>query len=90
MSSTKLPGVAYRAVTRAVDELAASKPEQVFAIVPRSSDIKQGFREVNFGRLAKVINALSRWIERTAGAANSSETIAYMGYVISWPGATTL
>lgn len=79
MTPVKLPGVAYRAVTKAVDELAASRPEQVFAVVPRSSDVKQGFREVNFARAAKVINAMSRWIERTVGAAKGGETIAYMG-----------
>lgn len=79
MGSIELPSVAFRSVTKAVDELAVSKPDQTFAIVPRSSNVTEGFREVSFSRLAKAINAMARWIERTAGAAKGGETIAYMG-----------
>lgn len=73
------PKAHVRPLPHVVDEVAATHPEKVWMSIPKSNDIREGYRDVTFERLAKAVNKMARWIERTIGTSKSRETLAYMG-----------
>ena len=62
-----------------VDELSASTPSRVYASVPVSSDLSEGFRDVTFREVAAATNSLARRITAQIGRSETFETIAYIG-----------
>lgn len=62
-----------------VDELAESRPEQLFCIQPISSDLSQGWRNVSMRDLAGAVDYTARWIEMTMGKGSDFEALAYIG-----------
>ncbi|TKX20647.1 AMP-binding enzyme-like protein 1 [Elsinoe australis] len=64
---------------KVVDEIAENHPDQTWMYIPKNDNVRNGYREVSFSRLARVVNKMARWIERTVGTSDSRETIAYMG-----------
>lgn len=78
-SIAETPTYGQRLVTVTIDELATDQPSRVFASVPRSSNPKDGFRDITFLDLSRAINRAAWWIEDTFGKSESFETIAYMG-----------
>ena len=68
-----------------IDEAAQSSPNDTWAIVPCSStSVDEGWRHYTYADLARAVNSLAWWIERTVGVAEyPGQTIGYMGYVRS-------
>lgn len=68
-----------------IDSAAQSSPSDIWAIVPRSSTgLDQGWHRFSYGDLARAVDSLAWWIEKTVGAAKQQgQTIGYMGYVAS-------
>ncbi|KAL8665437.1 MAG: hypothetical protein Q9168_007704, partial [Polycauliona sp. 1 TL-2023] len=62
-----------------VDDVAKDRPDELFALVPISKDLKHGFREVTYSMLAASVNSIAFWLERTLGKGDRFETIAYIG-----------
>ncbi|RDL38882.1 Uncharacterized protein BP5553_03222 [Venustampulla echinocandica] len=62
-----------------IDERAVEHPDKVFAIIPRTETIHDGYRDFTYGELSKAVNLMSWWIDRELGKSTSFETIAYMG-----------
>ncbi|KAL4879373.1 NRPS-like enzyme [Aspergillus karnatakaensis] len=67
-----------RLLTALVDEYALSMPDRLFAVVPKSSAVSDGFRQVTFYHLANAVNAMAWWIEKHCGKCGGRQTIAYM------------
>ncbi|KAJ5157506.1 acetyl-CoA synthetase-like protein [Penicillium canariense] len=68
-----------RLLTKTVDYVAAHEPEKLFAVIPRGSEVCDGFQRLSVRDLARAVNSLSWWIEDTIGKGNSRETLTYMG-----------
>ncbi|KAJ5550638.1 hypothetical protein N7535_001416 [Penicillium sp. DV-2018c] len=68
-----------RLLATTVDERAEASPSQRCAVIPRGSEVSDGFREISIKDLAQGVNAMCWWIESTIGPAQSRETLAYMG-----------
>ncbi len=66
-------------LSRTVDFLAASNPDQVWMTLPRSTDLTKGWRTITFKDLACAVNNMARWIESRIGISRDGETAAYMG-----------
>ena len=62
-----------------VDEIAREKPDLVYASVPLSTNIADGFKNITFSDIASATNHVAAWIEKTMGRSSEFETIAYMG-----------
>ncbi|KAF7861799.1 hypothetical protein EAF04_007682 [Stromatinia cepivora] len=62
-----------------VDELATSDPNRVFASIPTSKSLEDGFRDINFAQLSKAINRCAWWIEENLGCSKTFETLNYVG-----------
>ena len=45
-----------------LDEEAATCPSTTFAVIPRSSDLADGFREVSYGEVANAVNKVAHQI----------------------------
>lgn len=69
-----------RLLARVIDDCAAKQPDRVWAAVPRSSDLTQGFVDITFRQFAKASDRAAFWLEDCLGASNGSfETFAYAG-----------
>ena len=62
-----------------IDHIAATDPTRVFASLPKSTDIQDGFHDLDYQGFAKAINRCCWWIEREVGhPAHKFENIAYV------------
>lgn len=77
----KKMSVAYgrRLVPQVVDELAAKVPDRVYAAIPKTSDVQDGYRDVTIAELAQCVNFMARWLEEKFGKSETFETLTYVG-----------
>jgi acyl-CoA synthetase (AMP-forming)/AMP-acid ligase II len=68
-----------RLLAKAVDHAAEHDPERLFAVVPRGSELSDGFLNMTMKDLARAVNFMCWWIENTVGPKTRQETLAYMG-----------
>ncbi|PSN59431.1 acetyl-CoA synthetase-like protein [Corynespora cassiicola Philippines] len=69
-----------RLVPLVVDEVAKNDPGRICFSYPRSSNLKDGFRDVNFRTFANAVNKTAFFIQREIGRSSMFETVMYMGY----------
>ncbi|KAJ5786433.1 NRPS-like enzyme [Penicillium pulvis] len=62
-----------------VDHRARSAPSDLVGLIPKGSDVADGYQELTFDGLARAVDACAHWIEKHVGRAQHPETIAYMG-----------
>lgn len=68
-----------RLLPNVVDELGAGDPSRIFVSIPKSTNIQDGFRDVDFRDLSRAISRCAWWIEETLGCSRSFETLNYVG-----------
>ncbi|PYH43451.1 NRPS-like enzyme [Aspergillus saccharolyticus JOP 1030-1] len=61
-----------------VDHRARSAPTELVGLIPKGSEVADGYQELTFAALARAVDACARWIEARIGRAKEPETIAYM------------
>lgn len=64
-----------------IDKVGRETPDKVWASVPRSTNLKDGFRDLRYHHLVAAIDAAAWWIESVIGRSTQFETVAYMGYI---------
>lgn len=87
-SKTSVP-YGRRLVPQVVDELAATVPDRVYASIPKTSNVQDGYQDVTMAEFAGCINFMARWLEEKFGRSETFETIAYVG-LSDLKGITTL
>ena len=78
-SSSEPTALGKRLLPTWIDKVGRETPEKVWAMMPRSADLKDGFREYHYNHLVAAIDTLAWWIESTIGRSTTFETVAYMG-----------
>ena len=73
------PRYGERLIPVLVDEMAASTPDHVYALIPRNQDTIGGFDDVTARSLARAVDRFAFWIEDKIGKSVNFETIAYLG-----------
>lgn len=75
------PGGPYgeRLLPQVIDAYAESDPERIYALVPNSADVTQGFRKITMRDLASAVDLIAWWIDSHFGRSESFETLAYIG-----------
>lgn len=68
-----------RLLPQVVDELACSDPERIYASIPRSSAVSDGFRDISMLEISRAVNKVAHWLEKVIGRSTAFETISYMG-----------
>lgn len=67
-----------RLLPQVVDHYAQTQPDRVYACIPRSSTISDGFKDITMKDMARMVNQMSWWLCETLEDSKPS-TIAYMG-----------
>jgi hypothetical protein len=62
-----------------VDEIARRQPDLLYASVPQTTNISDGFKGVTFSDIATATDHVANWIDRAFGRSSNFDTIAYMG-----------
>lgn len=73
--------VGARLIVSMIDHWAAVDPDKVYASVPTSEDLAEGFLDVTYKQLATAINHASSWLDEELGICEkgSFNTFAYAG-----------
>ena len=74
-------GIEYgkRSIPSLIDHLAATDPDYVFALIPKTSQFADGLIDVTIGSFTKAIDRAAFWIESLVGESHDSSVIAYLG-----------
>ena len=73
-------GCGRRLLPVLVDELAETDPKKPFISLARTSDTREGFKNITFGVFARAINRCAWWIEGNLGRGLDFPTIfTYLG-----------
>lgn len=62
-----------------LDELGKTDPHRVYAAIPKTSNVADGFRDVSVADLVRCVDFMAKWLEDKFGRSNSFETITYIG-----------
>lgn len=73
------PTFGRRLLPQVLDEHARRKPDRLYAAIPRSTDISQGYRDISCHDMANAVNGVARWLGSKVGHSDKVETLAYMG-----------
>lgn len=76
-TDTGTPG--RRLLPTLIDERALSSSEDTFVAIPKSVDLKDGYRDVSYGAFSTAINQCARWLEGSLGLGQEHETLGYIG-----------
>ncbi|KAL8711957.1 MAG: hypothetical protein Q9220_003653 [cf. Caloplaca sp. 1 TL-2023] len=73
------PKYGSRLLPQVLDALAISDPERIYAVVPKTTDLRDGFRDINMLQMSTAVNHLAWWLDSDFGKSSVFETIAYLG-----------
>ncbi|KAJ9237119.1 putative nonribosomal peptide synthetase [Paecilomyces variotii] len=73
---TQKPG--RRLLATAIDDAAQREPDRKVFVIPKGTQVSDGFRDFTMGELAQAINYTSWWIEKNIGRSSHFETLAYI------------
>ena len=73
------PDYGRRLLPILIDEKAESTPDLPFVSIPVTSQPRDGFVDISYGRLAKAIDRCSWYIEEKLGKGYNFATLGYMG-----------
>jgi hypothetical protein len=76
-NSANTPG--RRLLPSAIDRLSDTDPRRIWASIPCSSNLADGFRDVSYKAFSNAINRAAWFLESTFGNANGFPTICYIG-----------
>ncbi|KAI0532164.1 hypothetical protein GGR58DRAFT_491137 [Xylaria digitata] len=79
MTAIRRPDYGKRLMPVVLDELAKTDPSRLYAAIPKSTDVKDGFRDITAADVARCVNFMALWIEQKLGRSSSFETISFIG-----------
>ena len=68
-----------RLLPQVLDEHSRLTPERLYASIPYSTDLSQGFRDITCRDMSDATNAVAYWLQGKIGRSSDSEVLAYMG-----------
>ena len=68
-----------RLLPQVLDEHSRLTPERLYASVPYSADLSQGFRDITCRNMADATNAIAHWLQIKIGRSSCYEVLAYIG-----------
>ena len=69
----------HRLIPQLIDERAKSRSRESVWSVPNSSNLADGFRDFNYGQVARAVDKAAWWIDESIGKSTSFETLTYIG-----------
>ncbi|RYC56734.1 hypothetical protein CHU98_g9467 [Xylaria longipes] len=74
-----IPNYGQRSIPDIIDDVAKNEPLRVFASIPVSEDLSNGYIDVTYRAVSNAINRASWWLSESLGLANTSEVFSYIG-----------
>lgn len=68
-----------RLLPSVLDRTGTETPNRIYASIPLSHDIADGFRDITHGEVLHAVDALAAWLTESFGVSNDFETLAYTG-----------
>lgn len=68
-----------RCLPHVLDEISGKEPSRLYAVIPRSTDLVNGFRDISFGEMSHCVDLFAHKLENEIGRSDDAETIAYLG-----------
>lgn len=68
-----------RLLPKVLDDVAEANPNRLYAAVPRSNNLKDGFIDITFKDMARCVNFFASLLEKTLNCHTDLETVAYLG-----------
>lgn len=62
-----------------LERIAQTDPERVYASIPKTNYLKDGYTDVTYHELARAVHRAAGWLEDTFGRSSTFETLAYIG-----------
>ncbi|KAI0854529.1 hypothetical protein F4860DRAFT_112179 [Xylaria cubensis] len=79
MSLDSKPNYGRRLMPAVLDELARTSPDRLYAAIPKTADVTEGFRDISVADMARCVDFMAHWIENLYGRSQDFETISYIG-----------
>ncbi|KIX06266.1 uncharacterized protein Z518_04241 [Rhinocladiella mackenziei CBS 650.93] len=79
MPSEGKPAYGRRLMPSVLDELAKKNPNRLYAAIPKTTNVTEGFRDVTVADIARCANFMAQRIERRFGRSERFETLSYIG-----------
>lgn len=73
------PDCGQRLIPTLIDQYATQQPDRTFVAIPKSTDLRDGWKDISYLTYSRAINFCSWWIEENLGKGQNFETISYMG-----------
>ncbi|TGO46436.1 hypothetical protein BCON_0325g00040 [Botryotinia convoluta] len=68
-----------RLLPHVIDGLALSNPTRIFASIPISNNLQDGFQDITYKDFARTVDKCSWWMEENLGRSETFETLNYVG-----------
>lgn len=68
-----------RLLPAVVDEIAITDPERVFASIPRTPNIADGFSDISYRDYAHAVNSCAWWLKKELGEQSEPQVLLYLG-----------
>ena len=62
-----------------LDRIARESPSKIFASVPITADVNDGFRDISFLEIANGVDGFAHSLEQLHGRGNDFETLTFIG-----------
>lgn len=79
MGSIQPPDHGRRLFPVVIDDYARTEPRKAWASIAKSTNLADGYRDIDYGTLANAINRCAWWIVERLGKGSDFQTIAYIG-----------
>jgi hypothetical protein len=80
MATSPPSDIGKRLLHVTIDKIAAETPDRIWASIPRSNNLSDGYRDVSFATFANAINRLSWFLKSNLGPGlKIFTTVAYIG-----------
>jgi hypothetical protein len=79
VTHTRGPSFGRRTLPQALDDLASSHSDRLYASIPKDRDLSVGFIDVSCRDMARCVNFMAHWIASHLGVSTDFATLAYVG-----------
>lgn len=62
-----------------IDERGSSSSDETFVLIPKTADLKDGYRNISYGTFSAAVNQCAWWLEQSFGKGQGQETLGYIG-----------
>lgn len=73
------PAFGERLLHQTLDHISRTTPDRLYAAIPQSADLSDGFRDITFSDVARCSNFVANWIQDNVGRSQNFETLCYIG-----------